>query len=76
MNTGAESSATQPPAMIRSINEARLAFLTHESGFQGHLVDCVFDNTKGYRLSWCGEQYYFYTAKQCLDWVNIHIDDR
>jgi hypothetical protein len=56
---------------MTTINDVRLAFLAHE--FQGYLVDLGRGN--GYRLTWRGEQYFFYTAKQCIEWAAIHIDD-
>jgi hypothetical protein len=60
-----------PSPDMTTINAVRLAFLAHE--FQGYLVDLGRGN--GYRLTWRGEQYFFYTAKQCIEWAAIHIDD-
>ena len=56
---------------MTTINDVRLAFLAHE--FQGFLVDLGRGN--GYRLTWRGETYFFCTAKQCIEWAQIRIDD-
>ena len=56
---------------MNTINEVRLAFLAHE--FQGFLVELGKGN--GYELTWRGDSYFFHTAKQCIDWAQIHIDD-
>jgi hypothetical protein len=56
---------------MTTINEVRLAFLAHE--FQGYLAELGRGN--GYRLTWRGESYFFHTAKQCIDWAQIHIYD-
>ena len=56
---------------MTSINDVRLAFLAHE--FPGFLAELGY--RMGYQLSWRGEIYRFATAKQCIEWAQIHIDD-
>jgi hypothetical protein len=56
---------------MTTINAVRLAFLAHE--FPGFLVELGY--RMGYQLTWRGETYFFHTAKQCIDWAGIHIDD-
>lgn len=56
---------------MTTINQVRLAFLGHE--FPGFLVELGRGN--GFELAWRGERYFFYTAKQCIEWAQIHIDD-